>query len=129
MLGLGHAILTGEPLIGNESFAVILADDLCTNKGQNILSTLKGLTILKGKQHVDHNTLVNHSMPNCDSHQDYKGIYSEQSKGVFNGKIYVNKIAQKTSLATYAGNSIYELTLVMSIVQRNQGYFFKKIIY
>ena len=31
MLGLGHAILTGEPLIGNESFAVILADDLCTD--------------------------------------------------------------------------------------------------
>ena len=29
MLGLGHAILTGEPLIGNEPFAVILADDLC----------------------------------------------------------------------------------------------------
>ena len=29
MLGLGHAILTGEPLIGKEPFAVILADDLC----------------------------------------------------------------------------------------------------
>jgi len=29
MLGLGDAILTGEPLIGNEPFAVILADDLC----------------------------------------------------------------------------------------------------
>lgn len=29
MLGLGHAILTGEPIIGNEAFAVILADDLC----------------------------------------------------------------------------------------------------
>jgi len=31
MKGLGHAILTGETLIGNEPFAVILADDLCTN--------------------------------------------------------------------------------------------------
>jgi len=30
MLGLGHAILTGEPMIGNEPFAVILADDLCS---------------------------------------------------------------------------------------------------
>lgn len=29
MLGLGHAILTGEPMIGNEPFAVVLADDLC----------------------------------------------------------------------------------------------------
>ena len=34
MKGLGHAILTGETLIGNEPFAVILADDLCTNTPQ-----------------------------------------------------------------------------------------------
>lgn len=33
MRGLGHAILTGEPLIGKEAFAVILADDLCVNSG------------------------------------------------------------------------------------------------
>ncbi|MDD3323827.1 MAG: UTP--glucose-1-phosphate uridylyltransferase GalU [Sulfurospirillaceae bacterium] len=33
MKGLGHAILTGETLIGNEPFAVILADDLCDNNG------------------------------------------------------------------------------------------------
>ncbi len=31
MLGLGNAVLSGEPLIGNEAFAVLLADDLCTN--------------------------------------------------------------------------------------------------
>jgi len=41
MLGLGHAILTGEPLIGNEAFAVILADDLCTNGDQNIILQMK----------------------------------------------------------------------------------------
>lgn len=40
MLGLGHAILTGEPLIGNEPFAVILADDLCEFNGQGILSQM-----------------------------------------------------------------------------------------
>jgi len=34
MKGLGHAILTGETLIGNEPFAVILADDLCDNTGK-----------------------------------------------------------------------------------------------
>ena len=41
MLGLGHAILTGEPLIGNEPFAVILADDLCTNTNKNIILQMK----------------------------------------------------------------------------------------
>ena len=33
MLGLGHAILTGEPLIGDQPFGVVLSDDLCLNKG------------------------------------------------------------------------------------------------
>ena len=41
MLGLGHAILTGEPLIGDEPFAVILADDLCTNTNKNIILQMK----------------------------------------------------------------------------------------
>ncbi len=43
MKGLGHAILTGETLIGEESFAVILADDLCTNsldKQDGVLSQM-----------------------------------------------------------------------------------------
>jgi Fe-S cluster assembly protein SufD len=67
------------------------------HKGEHILSTLKGVTILKGKQHVDHCTLVHHAQPNCESHQDYKGIFSERSEGVFNGQILVDKIAQKTN--------------------------------
>ena len=40
MLGLGHAILSGEPLIGNEPFAVILADDLCDFKESGVISQL-----------------------------------------------------------------------------------------
>ncbi|OUW34708.1 MAG: Fe-S cluster assembly protein SufD [Flavobacteriaceae bacterium TMED179] len=67
------------------------------HKGKHILSTLKGVTILEGRQHVDHSTMVHHSQPNCESHQDYKGIFSERSEGVFNGQILVDKIAQKTN--------------------------------
>ena len=40
MLGLGNAILTGEPLIGNEPFAVILADDLCDCDENGVTSQL-----------------------------------------------------------------------------------------
>jgi len=40
MLGLGHAILTGKPLIGNETFAVILADDLCSNKEIGVIGQM-----------------------------------------------------------------------------------------
>lgn len=43
MKGLGHAILTGETLIGNEPFAVILADDLCYNEGDGVLTQMTKL--------------------------------------------------------------------------------------
>jgi len=65
--------------------------------GEHIDSILKGITIIEGKQHVDHHTLVHHIEPNCESHQDYKGIFDERSTGVFNGKVIVNKEAQKTN--------------------------------
>ena len=66
-------------------------------KGEHINSILKGITIIEGKQHVDHHTLVHHIEPNCESHQDYKGIFNERSVGVFNGKVIVEKEAQKTN--------------------------------
>ena len=43
MLGLGHAIYTGKPLIDNEPFAVILPDDLCTNDGDSVLTQMTKL--------------------------------------------------------------------------------------
>ncbi|MBL6643639.1 MAG: Fe-S cluster assembly protein SufD [Flavobacteriaceae bacterium] len=66
-------------------------------KGTHCDTTLKGVTLLKDQQHVDHYTLVDHQFPNCESHQDYKGVFSDASKGVFNGKIHVDKKAQKTN--------------------------------
>lgn len=73
--------------------------------GERIDSTMKGITIIGNKQHVDHNTLVHHIEPNCESHQDYKGIFDDSSTGVFNGKVVVNKEAQKTN-AFQANNNI-----------------------
>lgn len=66
------------------------------HEGEHIDSTLKGITIIEGKQHVDHYTLVHHATPNCESHQNYKGIFGDRSTGIFNGKIFVEKEAQKT---------------------------------
>lgn len=72
--------------------------------GERLTSTLNGITIIGGKQHVDHYTLVKHSSPNCESFQDYKGIYSDRSTGVFNGKVYVEKEAQKTNAFQKSNN-------------------------
>lgn len=74
-------------------------------KGEYVNSILNGVTIIEGKQHVDHNTSVHHTEPNCESHQDYKGIFDENATGVFNGKIIVAKEAQKTN-AFQSNNNI-----------------------
>ena len=73
--------------------------------GERIDSTMKGITIIGDKQHVDHNTLVHHIKPNCESHQDYKGIFDDRATGVFNGKVVVEKEAQKTN-AFQANNNV-----------------------
>ena len=67
------------------------------HQGERIDSTLKGITIIGDKQHVDHYTLVQHATANCESHQNYKNILSDSAVGVFNGKIFVEKEAQKTN--------------------------------
>ena len=76
-----------------------------SQKGKHIESIMKGITIIEKKQHVDHNTLVHHIKPNCESHQDYKGIFDDSSTGVFNGTVVVEKEAQKTN-AFQANNNV-----------------------
>ena len=76
-----------------------------SQKGEHIESIMKGITIIEEKQHVDHNTLVHHIKPNCESHQDYKGIFDDSSTGVFNGTVVVEKEAQKTN-AFQANNNV-----------------------
>ena len=49
--------------------------------------------------------MVHHIQPNCESHQDYKGVFGDSSTGVFNGKVLVEKEAQKTN-AFQANNNI-----------------------
>lgn len=72
--------------------------------GERIVSHLNGITIIGDSQHVDHYTLVRHEQPNCESHQDYKGIFTDRSTGVFNGKIFVEKEAQKTNAFQKSNN-------------------------
>ena len=72
--------------------------------GERLTSTLNGITIIGDKQHVDHYTLVHHATPNCESFQDYKGIFSGNSTGVFNGKVYVEREAQKTNAFQKSNN-------------------------
>ena len=72
---------------------------------ERIESSIKGITIIDENQHVDHNTLIHHRKPNCNSYQDYKGIFGGKSVGVFNGRVLVEKEAQKTN-AFQANNNV-----------------------
>lgn len=67
------------------------------HNGENINSFMNGITVIGDQQLVDHHTAVHHKTPNCESYQNYKGIFKDQSHGVFNGKVFVDKIAQKTN--------------------------------
>ncbi|MEO0557019.1 MAG: Fe-S cluster assembly protein SufD [Bacteroidota bacterium] len=65
--------------------------------GEGCQSTLGGLYICRGDQHVDTSTLVDHVAPACQSNELFKGIVYEKSTGVFNGKVYVHRAAQQTN--------------------------------
>jgi Fe-S cluster assembly protein SufD len=67
-----------------------------TLDGEGCGTTVNGLYMLDGEQHCDHQTMIVHAQPNCFSRELYKGVLDGQSHGVFNGKVYVHPIAQKT---------------------------------
>ena len=62
------------------------------NSKCNILSAL----FLKKDEHQEIKTRINHLAPNCKSNQKVKNVLSSECKGVYQGKIYVKDIAQKT---------------------------------
>lgn len=64
---------------------------------QNGEGHLYGLYLPSKNELMDNHSLVDHAMPNCYSNEFYKGIMTENGKGVFNGKIMVRKDAQKTN--------------------------------
>jgi Fe-S cluster assembly protein SufD len=70
--------------------------DIALN-GEHCESHLNGLFITNGDDHLDNHTAVHHNKPHCESNQLYKGILEGKSTGIFNGKIFVERDAQKTN--------------------------------
>ena len=84
-----HLISTGADLARNE-FNARFNDEGGECK-------LNGLFMIDGTQLFDAHTLMDHAKPHCNSHEHYKGILNEKSRGVFNGKVIVRQDAQKTN--------------------------------
>jgi Fe-S cluster assembly protein SufD len=55
-----------------------------------------GLYMLNGSQHHDTHSVIDHLVPNCTSHQTYRGVLNDHSRGVFNGKVFVRENAHGT---------------------------------
>lgn len=68
-----------------------------TIDGENCESHFHGLYLLNNTTIADNHTVVDHKKPNSFSNEIYKGIMDDNSKGVFNGKIFVRPYAQKTN--------------------------------
>lgn len=72
--------------------------------GTNCTTNLNGAYILKGKQHVDNHTVVDHKVAHCNSNELYKGVIDGNSTAVFNGKVFVRPDAQKINAFQSNGN-------------------------
>lgn len=64
--------------------------------GEGAECSLNGLYLVTGRQHIDNHTRIEHAKPHCNSRELYKGILDGRSRGVFHGRILVQKDAQKT---------------------------------
>lgn len=82
--------LTLNGQLVRNNLSIIIAGDNCE-------SHFYGLYLLSGDTLADNHTVVDHKKPNSFSNEMYKGIMDGNSKGVFNGKIFVRPHAQKTN--------------------------------
>jgi Fe-S cluster assembly protein SufD len=64
--------------------------------GEHAHGGIRGVSLLRGKEHVDTTLLIDHAVGHCDSREQFKAVLDDESHGVFQGKIVVEPHAQKT---------------------------------
>lgn len=105
MLGLGHAILTGQTLVGNEAFGVVLADDLCDSKSKGVLAQMA-----KVYEKYKCSIVAIEEVPKDQVHK-YGVISGKQiEEGLFMVKDMVEKPDAKDAPSNYAIIGRYILT-------------------
>lgn len=95
----------GSALNRNNVYTTMLASGITTN--------LYGAFLGNERQHLDSQTFVDHAFPHCQSNELYKGILTDRSRGVFNGKVIVRQDAQKTNAFQQNSNLVLSPTAVM----------------
>jgi Fe-S cluster assembly protein SufD len=64
--------------------------------GEGSKAGIRGVSLLKGKEHVDTTLLIDHAKGHCESREQFKSVLDDESHAVFQGKIVVQPHAQKT---------------------------------
>src|SRR5690349_897694 len=64
--------------------------------GEGTKAAIRGVSMLKGKEHVDTTLLIDHAKGHCESREKFKSVLDDESHAVFQGKIVVQPHAQKT---------------------------------
>jgi Fe-S cluster assembly protein SufD len=82
------AFTSDSPVVRNQNF-------ICFT-GENTQSGIRGVSLLRGKEHVDSTLLIEHAVGRCESREQFKAVLDDESHGVFQGKIVVQPHAQKT---------------------------------
>jgi Fe-S cluster assembly protein SufD len=82
------SVTMGGSLVRNDIHTIL--------DGEGVDARVDGLYLADGRRHVDNHTFIRHAQPHCHSFELYKGILDDKARGVFNGRIYVDPVAQKT---------------------------------
>lgn len=71
-------------------------DIVVEHAGSGAHCDLNGIYLLRGSEHVDYHTCIEHAVPHCTTDEVFRGIMGDSSSAVFNGRIHIHPDAQKT---------------------------------
>jgi Fe-S cluster assembly protein SufD len=80
----------------NANAALVRNQSFMRFAGEGTHGAIRGVNLLRGKEHVDTTLLIEHSAGHCDSREQFKSVLDDQGHNVFQGKIVVKPHAQKT---------------------------------
>lgn len=95
-----HAKLERDSTL--EGFHLALGSDLkrvdlvIEYSGPGAHCELNGIYLLRGSEHVDYHSCIEHAVPHCTTDEVFRGIIGDEARAVFNGRIHIHPDAQKT---------------------------------
>ena len=93
LAGNAHLSSNGLSLNGG----ILKNNNYVEMQGEGCETDIYGLYLMDKKQHIDNLVFIDHSHPNCNSRELFKGILDDSATAVFNGHVVVQRDAQKTN--------------------------------